>query len=179
MSTVIDRLSALITSKGLTATIDNARVIISSQYDIHYQIVTMGLVIYLFRAKRNKTFDKIKAINRTLLRLVHFLTIRPAMLGDFKGWHQSIAGKGSPSLEEWASFPSAFLSDSAQVDTLTLLLIRGEIYENGKDILLDTGRTNQINSLTAFAIKNRLFQREQDTIAELSALKLSASEMGF
>lgn len=179
MSAFIERLSQLIKEKGLEARIDDSRIQISPQYDIHYQIVTIGLVIRLFRGRKNKTVDRVKSINKTLLRLIHFLTLRPELINDFKHWHSIMQKNGTASLQDWASFPRGFFSDSAQVDTLTLLLIRKEIHENGKDILLDLSAKCEINRLTSYAVENDLFQRERGSIAELSALKLSIADLGF
>lgn len=179
MSHVISKIKLAISMQGLETRIDASRVVMSSQYDLDYQITTLGLVLHLFKGGRSRSSPSAVQMNRMLLRLVHFLALRSDMIPEFKYWYAENMSKHSPSLDDWTTFPVGFMSDSTQNDTIDLLLIRHELIEDGKDIILQKTAPSRINKLTMLALKVGLFAGEVSAINALSALKMQLKVLGF
>lgn len=179
MSELLTKIKKAITQQGLQASIDSSRVIISTQYDIDYQITIVGLIFCNYKLRRTRASRSILRLNRMLLRLLHFLVLRPDLISEFKYWCMDNAHEKVPSLDDWTSFPRGFLSDSAQADTISLLIIRHELIESGKDLILDTEVRSRINRLTEMAMRLNLFKNELNSIRELSILDLKLASLGF
>lgn len=179
MGDVLSKIKLALAKQGLEASIDSSRVVISTQYDLDYQITTLGLVFHFFKSGRTRSGADFIKINRMMLRLVHFLVLRPAMIPEFKYWYSTNISQKMPTLDDWTTFPRGFLSDSAQADTISLLIIRHELIESGKDIILDIKAMSRINKLTRAVTEMNLFVGEIKAIRELSALKMQLNVLGF
>jgi hypothetical protein len=179
MSDTLKMLAAALQAEGLISTVNPSRVVSSSQYDLHYQLTIIGLILQTCGKKRKMETGEYLVLNLMVLRLYNFLALRPTLIPEFERCYAETSGYVISDLEDWCSFPRGYLTDKPNIDVLSFLRAYGEISLKGKDILFNVENSKLIRPLLDSARLNKLFTGERAAIAHLAKLKLKLNELGF
>lgn len=169
----IEELAAALNDLDLTVRLDATSIPRPSLHDMDYNIIVFAYTLH--RLAREKGGHARRA-PLALVKLVHFVAIRPHLSVDLKDWLERNR-KGQRDFYSWPKFPRGYLVDLMLDSVISLLEMNAMVVRDKSDLLAADGEG--LASLARPIITQGLFSVERGVVDFFSQKNVPGSKLGI
>lgn len=171
----VQRLTTLLRKAKAVPDLCDQAVAPASIYDPRYRTMVISLTMKV--CGRSVGLGGL-SLSDAKLKLDQFVAIHPELLPSLRGWIAAHARGERPSLEGWARFPRGYAADTLHEKVLTYLIAIGELRREGKKLYSRSDGKGLLMALATNAQTEQSFAVEQETLHELSGMKITLGMLG-